>query len=90
MASFSRRANRSFTPLKGFRMSPLAVREEVLIARLVAEKLVPLDQLAAWVDARSEVNAIAPWEVSEEFDVAEHVALEALSSLAQRRARQIA
>ena len=71
-------------------LGTLAIREEIIISRLVAERHVPIDQLAAFVDARSEVNGIAPWEAADEFDVPEWVAMEALSSLALRRARRSA
>jgi hypothetical protein len=59
-------------------------REEAIVRRETACRLVPLDELAALVARRSELEAITPELVADEFDVPERVALEALRALQQR------
>jgi len=66
----------------------LVVREELIVDREVARRLVPLDELAGLVarleDLGEPVHAVA---VMEEFDVPVDVAQRALWLLAQRRGR---
>jgi hypothetical protein len=71
-------------------MSDLVIREEIVVDRIVAERLLPLDDLERFCECRAEINGIAPWEVADEFDVPEWVAMEGLASLALRRARRSA
>jgi hypothetical protein len=59
-------------------------REEAIVRRETACRLVPLDELATFVERRGELEAVTPTLVADEFDVPEHVALEALRALQQR------
>ncbi len=60
-------------------------REEAIVRRETAARLVPLADLAAFVDARATVEPITTWIVADEFDVPEAIALEALRALLERR-----
>lgn len=60
-------------------------REEAIVRREVALRLVPLEELGSLVERRSEVEAITAALVAEEFDVPEAVAAEALLVLRQHR-----
>jgi hypothetical protein len=59
-------------------------REEAIVRRETAVRLVPLEALADLVARRSEVEPVTPVVVAEEFDVPEGVAREALLALRQR------
>lgn len=59
-------------------------REEAIVRRETARRLVPPDELADLVARRSEVEPVTAHLVAEEFDVPEPVALEALRALAAR------
>ena len=63
-------------------------REEAIVRRETALRLVPLDELADLVTRRDGVEPVTAALVGEEFDVPEPVALEALHALA-RGARPI-
>ena len=54
-------------------------REEAKVRRLVAVRLVPLDELAELAGGR--VDPVMAWEVADHFDVPEHIAWEALRAL---------
>ena len=71
----------------GFPAASAAVmqREEAAVRRETAVRLVPLDELSAFVTRRSAVEPVTAALVGEEFDVPEPVALEALRALGQRR-----
>jgi hypothetical protein len=56
-------------------------REEAIVRRETARRLVPTDELAALVARRSEVEPVTASLVAEEFDVPERVAQEALRLL---------
>jgi Zn-dependent peptidase ImmA (M78 family) len=60
-------------------------REEAIVRRVVAVRLVPLDALSELVARRSDVEPITEVLVAEEFDVPEDIAREALLALRQRR-----
>lgn len=62
-------------------------REEAIVRRETAVRLVPLDELADLVARRSEVEAITAALVADEFDVPEAVAAEALDALRRRPAQ---
>ena len=59
-------------------------REEAIVRREVAVRLVPLPTLADLVARRSEVEPVTAALVADEFDVPEDVAREALLALRQR------
>ena len=59
-------------------------REEAMVRRETAVRLVPLDDLDALVERRGEVEPVTVELVTEEFDVPEDVAREALLALRQR------
>lgn len=59
-------------------------REEAIVRRETAVRLVPLGSLRRWVAARAEVEPITPHLVADEFDVTVEVASEALFALLQR------
>jgi hypothetical protein len=59
-------------------------REEAIVRRETAVRLVPLLELAALVEARDGIEPITAAVVAEEFDVPEAVALEALVALRDR------
>jgi hypothetical protein len=56
-------------------------REEAIVRRETARRLVPPEELAAFVARRSEVDPITAALVAEEFDVPEGVADDALRAL---------
>ena len=60
-------------------------REEAIVRRETAVRLVPLLELAELIERRADVEAITAALVGEEFDVPEPVALEALRALGERR-----
>jgi len=57
-------------------------REEAIVRRETARRLVPPCELRALVDRRAEVEPITAALVAEEFDVPERIAAEALQALA--------
>lgn len=57
-------------------------REEATVRRLVALRLVPLDELTHY--AADRPDPVMAWEVADHFDVPEHVAWEALRALQTR------
>ena len=57
-------------------------REEAIVRRETARRLVPPCELRALVDRRAEVEPITAALVAEEFDVPERIAAEALRALA--------
>ncbi len=57
---------------------PYREKEERIVDRIVAERLVPLGELMAFCHAREVVE---PWEVAEHFDVTDDVARLALERL---------
>jgi hypothetical protein len=57
-------------------------REEAIVRRETARRLVPPTELRALIDRRSDVEPITAALVAEEFDVHEPVAAEALQALA--------
>src|SRR5687768_1805983 len=59
-------------------------REEAIVRRETAVRLVPLDDLASLVERRGDVEPVTEGVVAEEFDVPEDVAREALLALGQR------
>jgi Zn-dependent peptidase ImmA (M78 family) len=59
-------------------------REEAIVRREVAARLVPPDALEDLVARRSDVEPVTALVVAEEFDVPEDVAREALLALGQR------
>ncbi len=59
-------------------------REEAIVRRETALRLVPLAELAALVDRRGDVEPVTCEVVADEFDVPEPVAREALLALRQR------
>ncbi|HJR24458.1 MAG TPA: hypothetical protein VJ804_03230, partial [Acidimicrobiales bacterium] len=61
-------------------------REEAIVRREVAVRLVPLAALGDLVARRSDVEPVTAALVAEEFDVPEDVAREALLALCQRAA----
>lgn len=64
-------------------------REENRVDRIVALRLVPLDELAVFVDRLGDLgHGVGPIEAAEEFDVPARVAAVALGDLATVRARQ--
>lgn len=61
---------------------PVVAREELVVDREVARRLVPLDELAAYCDRMADLGEdVAPWTVAEEFDVTDEVARTALELL---------
>lgn len=62
-------------------------REEAIVRRETARRLVPPDELAALVARRAEVEPITARLVADEFDVPEPVAQEALAALVARGSR---
>lgn len=61
-------------------------REELIIDREVARRLVPPDELSRFARAREELGeSIGAAEVAEEFDVPEWVAMDALKLFVQSR-----
>jgi len=58
-------------------------REEAIVRRETALRLVPLGELAALVEQRDDIEPITAALVADEFDVPEAVALEALRALAR-------
>ena len=59
-------------------------REEAIVRREVATRLVPLEELADLVRRRAEVEGVTAALVAEEFDVPDDVAAEALAVLSRR------
>ena len=59
-------------------------REEAIVRRETAMRLVPLVELAALVEARAGIEPITATVVADEFDVPEAVAVEALVALQAR------
>lgn len=59
-------------------------REEETVRRETAVRLVPLDDLAAFVRARSEIDPVTARCVADEYEVTIAVALEAMRALARR------
>ena len=59
-------------------------REEAIVRRVAATRLVPLDDLARLVRQRIDVEPVTAALVAEEFDVPDDVAAEALVALRQR------
>lgn len=59
-------------------------REEAIVRRITAERLVPLDELEELVAARVEVEPVTVAMVAEEFAVGESVAAEAIRHLQAR------
>ncbi len=60
-------------------------REEAIVRRETAIRLVPLPELARLVERRGDVEPVTADLVAEEFDVPEHVAREALLALKEAR-----
>lgn len=58
-------------------------REEATVRRETALRLVPLEELAAFVGRSEGVEPVTAAAVAEEFDVPEHVAVEACRALAR-------
>lgn len=56
-------------------------REEAIVRRETARRLVPPDELGQFIERRGEVEPITADVVAEEFDVPAHVAAEALRAL---------
>lgn len=63
------------------RLMAIVGREESRVDRIVAERLVPSEALARWVERRSEVEPITAELVAQEWDVTPEVAELALSLL---------
>ncbi len=61
----------------------VVAREELLVDRVVARRLVPAAALEAFVRARMELGPVTADDVAEEFDVGELVAATALAELAR-------
>ncbi|MDP1819775.1 MAG: hypothetical protein Q8K58_07760 [Acidimicrobiales bacterium] len=59
-------------------------REEAIVRRETALRLVPLPELAALIERTEELEPVTASLVAEAFDVPEHVAAEALLALQQR------
>jgi hypothetical protein len=59
----------------------LVAKEEAIVERITARRLVPPDELAAFVSSRAELEGITPGLVVEEFDVELDVARRALAEL---------
>lgn len=59
-------------------------KEEVLVRRETARRLVPLEELAEFVVRRASVEQVTPDVVAEEFDVPPKVASDALAQLPRR------
>jgi hypothetical protein len=65
-------------------------REETRVARMAAGRLVPLDELAGYVDQVVELDEpVTTSAVAEEFDTTEGTALEALLALRTRARRKV-
>lgn len=60
----------------------LRAKEEATVRRETARRLVPLDELAAFVRARAELGGVTVADVAEEFEVPPDVALEAMRMVA--------
>lgn len=60
----------------------LLAKEETAVRRETARRLVPLDELRAFVAARAEFGAVTAGDVGEEFEVPIDVALEAMRQVA--------
>jgi hypothetical protein len=56
----------------------LRQKEEETVDRIVAKRMVPLDELRAFAAARGEFGPVTVAEVCEEFDVTPDVALKAM------------
>jgi Zn-dependent peptidase ImmA (M78 family) len=67
-------------------MRPLVVREEHRVDAIVADRLVPRDELVTFIDLRAEVEPITAQVVAEEFGVPATVASVALERLGSTRA----
>lgn len=68
-------------------LRPLVTREEARVERIVADRLVPLGELAAFVARRVGCEGCATAVmVAEYFDVTEQIATLALQRLAERKA----
>ena len=52
----------------------LAAKEEAIVERITATRLVPLAELRDFARARAELGPVMAADVAEEFDVFEHVA----------------
>lgn len=67
--------------------APVVAREEARVERLVAERLVPTEELEDYIAVRLILGEpVEPHDVAEHFDVAESVVLTALRHLEVRRA----
>jgi hypothetical protein len=64
-------------------------REEAIVRREVARRLVPPDELAALVARVGDLEPVTAEVVADEFDVPAHVAAEALASLQRSDARGV-
>lgn len=63
----------------------VVAREEGIVNRIVAERLVPPDELAEWVGARTASDLpTSPLDVAEQFDVTEDVARRAMVRLKEQ------
>jgi len=60
-------------------------REEAIVRRETAVRLVPLAELTALIERADGIEPITPALVGDEFDVPEHVAMEAMLALRQRQ-----
>lgn len=69
---------------------PIVAREETTVDKIVARRLIDLDHLADWIQERSELGPVEAWEVAEEWDVPDHVAVKALELIEQRNGGQAA
>jgi hypothetical protein len=68
----------------------VVAREEARVARLAAGRLVPLEELAGYVDQVVELDeSVTTSAVAEEFDTTEGTALEALLALRARAGREL-
>lgn len=56
-------------------------REEHIVRAVVAQRMVPLDELAGLVAVRGEIGPMMAWEIADHFDVTEEVAVEAVRQL---------
>lgn len=68
-------------------LATLVAREEHRVDAIVACRLVPADELAAFVDRRSEVGPVTTAMVGDEFGVPEQVAERAMQSLLNEQRR---
>lgn len=60
----------------------LRAKEEAAVRRETALRLVPLDELSTFVNARAELGPVTARDVCEEFEVPVDVALEAMRRVA--------